>query len=200
MVKERKKRSVYDWEAIEKDYRIGQLSVRAIASKYGLSHSLILKNAKKYGWTRNLIKQVNALTNEGLLSGKGDQVVTSPTREDIEAAALTNIQVITQHRSDIRKARELVCLLMGQLEEAANNRGSLINDINETEQNSLSKPIIKAISLPSHASILRDLSMSLKNLIPLEREAFNINNNDEEKNNYEGLLAALYDGNGINDG
>jgi DNA-binding Lrp family transcriptional regulator len=36
-----------DWEAIEREYRAGQLSVREIARQQGLSHTAINKRAKR---------------------------------------------------------------------------------------------------------------------------------------------------------
>lgn len=184
----------YDWEAIEKDYRLGQLSLRAISEKYGVSHSLIVKNASKKGWTRNLSKQVNQLTRDGLILGNGDHLVTTPTRENIEAAALTNIQVINRHRSDIRQGRELILLLMGQLFQVASSRDELEQEvIAETQEDQTTgrrNSMLKAIALPTHAGTLRDLSTALKNLIPLERQAYNISE-EVEVETYEQRLLRL---------
>ncbi|UYZ85318.1 hypothetical protein MTZ49_07165 [Entomomonas sp. E2T0] len=189
----------YDWEAIEKDYRLGQLSVRAIAEKHNFkgSHSTITSRAKRYGWTRNITKQVQELTREGLVSGVYKDCAHfahTPTREDIKAAALTNIQVITQHRKDIRTGRELVNLFMGQLQEAATNRNEIEAAIlSETEEDQTTvrrSAMLKAVALPTHASTLRDLSTTLKNLIPLERQAYNITD-EVEGESYEERLARL---------
>lgn len=184
----------YDWETIEKDYRLGQLSIRAISDKYGVSHCSIIKNAKKYGWTRNLCKQVNDLTQLGLISANSNHLVTTPTREDIEQAALTNIQVINRHRSDIRQGRELVYLLMRQLSQVASNRDELeqivIAETEEDKTVARRNLMLKAIALPTHAGILRDLSTALKNLVPLERQAYNISE-EVDVETYEQRLMRL---------
>ena len=41
-----------DWEAIERDYRAGILSVREIGAKCGCTHTAINKRAKRDGWER----------------------------------------------------------------------------------------------------------------------------------------------------
>ena len=41
-----------DWLAIERDYRAGLLSLRALGQKHGCSHSTIANFAGRHGWTR----------------------------------------------------------------------------------------------------------------------------------------------------
>lgn len=41
-----------DWSAIERDYRAGSTSVRAIAEREGVSDTAIHKRAKTHGWVR----------------------------------------------------------------------------------------------------------------------------------------------------
>ncbi|HEI8522673.1 TPA: terminase small subunit [Proteus mirabilis] len=42
-----------DWESIKREYTAGELSIRAIAEKYGVSDTAIRKAAKKEGWIKN---------------------------------------------------------------------------------------------------------------------------------------------------
>ena len=42
-----------DWEAVERDYRAGILSVREIGAKCGCTHTAINKRAKRDGWERD---------------------------------------------------------------------------------------------------------------------------------------------------
>jgi hypothetical protein len=51
-------RKSVDWEAIEREYRAGQLTVVEIGRQHGLSHTAINKRAKRDGWTRNLADRV----------------------------------------------------------------------------------------------------------------------------------------------
>lgn len=49
-----------DWEAVERDYRAGLLSVREIGLAHGVSHTAINKRAKKHGWDRDLKGKIRA--------------------------------------------------------------------------------------------------------------------------------------------
>ena len=42
-----------DWQALEGEYRMGDQSLRGMASRFGLSHVAIVKHARKDGWIRN---------------------------------------------------------------------------------------------------------------------------------------------------
>jgi len=41
-----------DWEAIEREYRAGDSSIRALAEKHGVSDTAIRKKAKAEGWEK----------------------------------------------------------------------------------------------------------------------------------------------------
>ena len=43
---------IVDWEAIEREYRAGVLSVSEIARQHGIAHPTIFKKAKAFGWER----------------------------------------------------------------------------------------------------------------------------------------------------
>jgi hypothetical protein len=48
-----RRRQNIDWPAIERDYRSGSYSLRALALKHGCSHSAIANFAGRHGWSRN---------------------------------------------------------------------------------------------------------------------------------------------------
>jgi hypothetical protein len=48
----RSRNMAIDWLAIERDYRAGLLSLRALGQKHGCSHSTIANFAGRHGWTR----------------------------------------------------------------------------------------------------------------------------------------------------
>lgn len=191
-----------DWEAVESEYRVGQLSMRALATKHNCTAAAISKKAKEKGWIKDATQEVRERTRAALIAqgGKeGDSVngvntVNTPTREDVEVAVQTNLAVIKRHRKDIGQGQEIVSLLMGQLIDTAVNRESIENDIEiETKDDDNSQRryrMNKAISLPSNAAVLRDLSTAMKNLVALERQAFNLDEAGAEES-YEDRLARL---------
>lgn len=183
-----------DWEAVERDYRMGQLSLRALSEKHGVSASSISRRATKYGWVQDASQEVRERTRAALLVQADDCNTdcnsvaverNTPTREDIAVAVQTNIEVISRHRKDIAKGQTLVALLFGQLNEAAEHRSLIeeaINDECGDDRTTVRRTaMLKAVSLPSHAVVLRDLSTALKNLIPLERQAFNLDEDTGQK-------------------
>ena len=178
------KRKAIDWEAVETEYRLGQKSLRVIASIFGITAGAISKKAKKQNWYQDKTKEVQQKTKAALLkeTSDGNTDGNTPSREDVDKAVQTNIEVIRGHRKNIVKGREIVALLSAQLLEAAGIRENLEDEIiDDTKAPEGGKPnlkrrnrLMKAVALPSHSGVLRDLSMALKNLIPLERQAFNI--------------------------
>lgn len=195
-----------DWEAIEREFRVGQLSLRALATKHECTAAAISKKAKEKGWVRDATAEVRERTRAALLTAPRKEeakvngvnsTVNTPTQEDIEVAVQTNLQVINRHRRDIAKGHDIVSMLFMQLEQAATCREEIENLIcEETQEDDNSRrrsQMLKMVSLPSHAGVLRDLSTALKNLIPLERQAYNLDEQQHEET-YEDRLRRLLGG------
>jgi len=107
-----------DWEAIERAYRAGALSIRTIAERNGISDTAIRKKAKAAGWARDLSEQVRKEVRNKLVRGEvRDDQCANPERdaEIIEEAAVEGATVVRSHRRDIRKATNLANLLMDDL-------------------------------------------------------------------------------------
>jgi hypothetical protein len=80
------------------------------------------------------------------------------------------------------------------LREAATIRDELENTIKEAtvgdKDTNRRRAMLRAISLPTHARVLRDLSVAQKNLISLERQAYNL---DEDGRRNENPIGSLLD-------
>lgn len=196
-------RKPIDWEAVEREYRVGQLSLRALGTKHGCTAAAISKRAEKFKWVKDATEEVRQRTKAALISqlaqveaGEVNTVntVNTPTHEDIQVAVATNITIVRAHRKDIRTAADLVSLLMGQLIDAAQTREELEATIdNETEEdlnNQRRSRLYKAVALPTHAATIRDLTTAAKNLVALERQAYNLDETNSEET-YEERLARL---------
>ena len=206
------KRKKIDWEAVERDYRVGQLSLRALATKHDTTPGAISKKAKANSWTQDASQEVRERTRAALLTAprkeqeseetpNGNSVSSdgnAPTPADIETAVQTNLQVIGRHRRDIAKGHSLVSMLFQQLEEAATHREEIEDAIGEEtkgDENSRRRnQMMKMVGLPTHAGVLRDLSTALKNLIPLERQAYNLDEQEHEEPYEERLRRLMGDG------
>lgn len=153
----RTKRQQYDWEAIEREYCLGQKSNRTLSSEFGPSHTSIGRRAKKYGWVKDKTQEVQQKTRAALLTTHQDQRTTertskrtTPTREDIDRAVQTNVEVIRQHRKTVARTIAVAERLLDEIEKA------------------------KDVDLRAHGDAFRTISTGLAKVIPLERQAFNL--------------------------
>jgi hypothetical protein len=183
-------RKPVDWEAVEREYRAGQLSVSEIGRQHGVSHTAINKKAKAQGWTRNLAARVKEAVSTKLVS---DGVSSANARETVEAAAARIVEVVRSHRNDIATGRQIAQAMMAELIEATEHREEIEDEIEiETAGDRNGKRramMLRAVALPSRASTLLSLSSAIKNFIALERQAFNIDGtpSDDEPDEQRGI-------------
>jgi phosphoglycolate phosphatase-like HAD superfamily hydrolase len=142
-----------DWERIELDYRAGLLSVREIADARGVSHTAINKKAKALGWDRDLSARIkakaDALVSKAEVSKEVSAERLATERQIIDAGAEAILRVKLGHRTRITRHSELLDKLQLELEEADGD-------------------------LASRVDISKKLADTLKTLITLERDAFDI--------------------------
>jgi predicted DNA-binding protein YlxM (UPF0122 family) len=178
------KKAAPDWERIEADYRAGLLSVREIAASQGITHGAINKRVKRDGWERDLSAKIKAKA-DALVSKRevSRQVSTEQVATDrliVEANAEVIAQVRLSHRSDISRSRRLVMTLLEELEHQTEHRelyeklGELMMSPDENGRDKLFEAYTKAMALSGRTSTMKALSDSLKTLIALEREAYDL--------------------------
>lgn len=185
-----------DWEAIEGEYRAGVFSIREIAKRRNLSEGAVRKRAKLDGWQRDLSEKVNAAVRTQLVRSEVRAEVRSDVRterEIVEAAADTVVKVVHVHRHQIAHGRAIVELLFNQLDAAASKRDEVQAEIiaetaGEPSQNRRNQ-MFRAVSLPTHASTMRDLAQALRHVIVLERQAFSLDNQPVEPPDPENTLS-----------
>jgi len=182
-----------DWDTIERLYRADQMSNRMLAKEYGVSEGALRKRAKRDGWTKDLSAKVRKAVRSELVRSEV-RTPNATDREVLDSAAATGAMVVRTHRKDIRTAADLVSLLMGQMIDAAQNREDIENIIEEETKGDEGahrrNRMLKAVSLPTHAATIRDLTTAAKNLVALERQAYNLDETNSEET-YEQRLARL---------
>jgi hypothetical protein len=125
-----------DWEAIERAYRAGSLSVRAIGEGQGVNHATILKRAKKEGWTRDLTEQVRTATKQKVttaVTSNGNQSKAVTEAEIIDEASDQAAVVILAHRAGLAQWRGIADKLSGVLatmDVTADNAGDFARALN----------------------------------------------------------------------
>lgn len=144
-------------KAVRADFEAGVLSLREIATRHStpgrsFSHVTLANYAESAGWTRSLSKRIKAKAEEKVqrtIAREQNTALNEATeRQVIEANAERIAQVRSEHRADIKRAREIVLRLMTELE----GQKKLI-DCNRT---------------------VKTMTESLRNVIDLEREAYGI--------------------------
>jgi hypothetical protein len=155
------KKSRVDWDAIERDYRTDKFTLRELATKYGVTHTTISRNAEKNGWTKDLTDAIRQATNAKLVQQTVQQQCTNAHQsatETVLAAAELNSRIIQGHRNRLAALHDAV--------ETAKHKlmvlGDSVADIREAAT------FVQAVG---------NLATATKTLIEQERKAHNL---DEE--------------------
>jgi len=155
-----------DWETVEREYRAGQLSLREIGRLCGVSEGMIRKRAKAEGWERDLAAKVKEAVRTKLVRNDGTQDGTQPQRteaEIVEGAALRGLAVVTSHRRDLEQLHGLKRVLATRLSQHLHGEPTEGPCLGDKE---------------SPGDLLEKLSRITARLIPLERQAHNLDADD----------------------
>lgn len=173
-----------DWEAIESAYRAGLMSLREMASQHGISEGAIRKRAKRDDWSRDLAAKVKERADDLVRKAEVRKQVRTETalseRVLIEATAEVVAAVRMEHRGDIRRAREITNALFDELGaecadvDSLRKLGELMLSPDENGRDKLNEIYHSIISMPERVKAVKALSEALKNLIGLERQAYDI--------------------------
>lgn len=146
-------RKPVDWEAVEREYRAGLLSVREIGKAACVSHVAVLKRAKREGWVQNLAARVREEVTARLVTA---DVTASNSREVVSAVAIRTVDIVIRHRADISRLINVVGGLIADLEADAK--------LDPSER----------MSIKDRAVIVESLTRSQERMVKLERQAFGV--------------------------
>ncbi len=179
----RTKENSIDWELVEKEYRLGQFSLRQIAAQFNIQPSAISRKVKKEGWVQDKSEAVKILSDNQLILSNTHKATekATPTKVDIEVAATARTNKVLDHRADILRSRNLLMLLIGELEVTTGNLelfqklGELMYTIEgestEAQQAAQAKRIEvfnRIISTPSRIDSFKKAVDTLEKLVNLE--------------------------------
>jgi hypothetical protein len=167
--------------------------VREIAKIYGCTEAAIRRMARTRGWTRDLTERAREQAKAQLAADPAYRATSEQAMVDNAAGII--VEVVQRHRGRIAYLNQIVDNLSIQLMAAATNRDELEATIKEETQhdrdNRRHNALMAAVSIGSHAEVALKLSNSVKNLITLERQAFNIDAEQKVGSTYEDQLLAL---------
>jgi len=183
-------RAPIDWEAVEREYRAGQISVFQIGKMFGVSHTAINKRAAKEGWKRDLTERVRKEVSARLVS---DEVSAATAETIVDEAAARGVAVVREHRVLIGRGKKLVAALFGELEEATEHReeieDAIIEDTKDDKTMERRSRMLRAVALPTRAGTLKALADANRIFIGLDRQAFGLS--DEADGDKEALTVVL---------
>lgn len=176
-----------DWEAIERAYRAGVLSVREIATAHEVSHTAINKRAKRDGWDRDLKAKIkakaDALVSKREVSTEVSSKQAETEREIIELNAEVIANIRMAHRGDISRSRRLTNKLLDELESLTDEQGTIkelidqLKDGDHEDGEAMADVLAlakKMSALPARTKTMKELAETLKTLVALERQAYDL--------------------------
>jgi hypothetical protein len=199
-----------DWATVEREYRLGQLSLRDLAKAHGCHETAIRRRARKYGWTRDLKHRVQEAVRDTLYRGdahgEAKGLVESDAEDDalmIQAAAQRGAEVVRQHREILDKGKSLVNMLMDELQEASTYAASLL-DAAKAEaakggrgSSKLLQYAERAVSLHARSMSANQLSNAMKTMIAEQRKAYNLDDDRDKEDALDAILRTVRNSNKV---
>lgn len=182
-----------DWELIEKEYRVGQSTLRQLAATHHVDPAAISRMAKRKGWVQDKRAEVKARSEAQLLQASGKPLLTTvtgkstPLDQVIDDAASARTQIILAHRRDALRGRTLALRMMDEL-DVMTTAPALLRDLQDCLTKcmaggevpewltaSAERALQGALTVNNRAAVLKSLSESITKFVAIEREAFGIN-------------------------
>lgn len=183
-----------DWEAIEREYRAGQLSVREIARRLGVTEAAIRSRAKREDWPRDLSQQVRERVRSELVrSDVRSDVRSESAREAVRTAAARGVEVVRQHRTRAANAQRVVAGLLAELDATAACLPEIEAEIDSTSTGLAKINAKQAISVGNRAKAAQALAQAMSTLTNIERVAFSLDA-DPERDSRQGIVAVAVAG------
>ena len=176
------------------------MSTREIASEHSISHTAINKRAKADAWSRDLSAKVKAMADAKVSSALVSSVVSTATKitekltVEVESDKVASVRI--GHRKSIARGHNLCQALLQELEDQTfdavllGQLGELMRNPDESGSDRLNDIYRKVISTPGRVDTAKKLVETMKSVIAMEREAYNIGATPEESA-VSGLAAFL---------
>jgi hypothetical protein len=154
---------VIDWDAIERDYRAGIITLQSMADQHGVSKGAIGNRAKRFEWTRDISEKIRSKAEDLVNKARVNKSVNKETlfteRELIKSAAELQAGALLQESEEIKRLSEIAEGFEGELKMIPlDNNGD-------------------PLDLEKRTRILKQLSEIREKIINLRRRNLNINDN-----------------------
>lgn len=178
-----------DWDLVERDWRAGLKTKAQMSAEYGVSRQAMDKRFNKLGITRHLADKIRdraaSLVERSIV--QAEPLSPATEGEIVAANAALQSSIILAHRQDIQRTRRIAMKLMDELEVQTDNAG-LLQELRDALYDPEDKGMLKRLelfdklmSLGSRAGTMRTLAETMRTLIGMERQAFGLDDKDEDK-------------------
>lgn len=116
----RSKDNAIDWDAIEKQYRLGTKSNKQLGEEFDVHLSSIARRAEKFGWVVDKSDDVEAVRNSLLIqaaSGNANPNAT-PSALEIQAAGQAQAGVVGRHQASLDREDAIADKVLAQITDA----------------------------------------------------------------------------------
>lgn len=167
------------WDQIQQEWLAGQISVSDMALAYGPSRQAIRKHAMKYHWPArgSLVQEVRKEIETKLVEVDSivEGVSETETAEIVESAANRGVGVVLRHRKFIARLLGIAETTLTELEEM-----QLISlNLYKKRKTKAFAALVASLTRAKTEGI-RTLGMVANQVIPLERQAYSLDNQDEK--------------------
>ena len=173
-----------DWQAVERDYRAGVMSLREMGSLHSVSEGAIRKRAKRDEWTKDLKAKIQAKADELVRK----QEVRKLVRAEGAISDQMQIMAMGQRVADVQMGHKAIAArgfvlcqaLLQELEDQTfdtvilGQLGELMRSPDDAGMDKLNDLYKKIISTPGRVDTAKKLIETMKSVITMEREAYGI--------------------------
>jgi hypothetical protein len=155
-----------DWSVIQGAFERGEVSGRALARKYCLSHTAIQKRARSESWTRPVQSdrrhpsrrsQVKTVPAIGAAKPAAPEVRASPT-----------LAAVADPKAIIDMGRDLAVRLLDELQATTAHLGEIedliVSETASDQDGRRRHAMLLAVGLPTRAAVLKNLTLAAKTL------------------------------------
>ena len=177
-------RKLVDWEAVEREYRVGLLSLSEIGGLHGVAKSRISVVARRDGWQRDLSKRIqlkaDALVNAAAVNAGVNARRRVEDGQTVAAVATLRATVLLREREYVDGMLRLQKKLVAELVALTDNAPSLaalgeaLREQSVRGQDKRHDLYMHVIGLPQRIKATKDLADMQKTTIDLEGRLFGI--------------------------
>lgn len=167
------RKSRFDWERIELDYRTGRYSNRELTRLHGPSEAAIRKRAKDHDWQRDLSEQIRKRVIEKTTAAVAREVSRAETDQQyVEEAAEAGANIIRGHQRLLLQAKNIAETLMERLTEQLKSKTMKVEVRGEVME--------VDVNLDYAGKSLGHATQALERVVKMERQSYGLDADDKE--------------------